>query len=625
MDVCKAGAALETLVHQFSDPLSFYRELIQNALDAGSVRVDVRLFQEGAATVVEVADQGEGMTAEILDTKLTRLFSSGKEGDLTRIGKFGIGFVSVFALGPKAVVVDTSRDGENWRVVFRQDRTFARMASEEALEGTRVRLYLEPPPENLEARSRQAIRFWCRHARGEIRFQGELLNEPFDVDSPCKVRRSRPGLELVAGYAADGRGLIGFHNGGLTLLESADQHAFPGVLVKVDSRYLEHTLTRDGIVQDEHFARLMDEVRSLVTDELPGRLLDLLAERPEDPALLRAAVGLFGPPYRRRWTAAELSHRDGQADGGDWVAVPGRHMAGHVCYGPYLAGLPHGVYTATFEIELEGREEAALLDVHDAAAGKVLASARVSAGTEFRLSFQAPAGASLEFRTWWHGGVPLRQRGVVLTGGERLDPQAPAKHGDRILFRTPAGEPVRLREVLDGKVLAAGQDGPLARALAGRGFLVVLAAPGTPAWELLETLLERRPVALESEWVLPEPLPEGEARPLLEAVGALLRREGARVSEVRLARLPGRTAGVVPRLGEPAAVAELDRLRTGLFASPSVVLVNPEDSLGGRLVTLSAREPELAAWLLAKALLRPEIADGSRLARRAWEDRCRTS
>ncbi|MGB1275507.1 MAG: hypothetical protein ACPG77_07140, partial [Nannocystaceae bacterium] len=33
--------ALDKLVNQFSDPLSFLRELIQNALDAGSREVDV--------------------------------------------------------------------------------------------------------------------------------------------------------------------------------------------------------------------------------------------------------------------------------------------------------------------------------------------------------------------------------------------------------------------------------------------------------------------------------------------------------------------------------------------------------------------------------------------------------
>ena len=40
--------ALDQLVHQFADPLSFYREVIQNALDAGSQEVEIYLIGAGA-------------------------------------------------------------------------------------------------------------------------------------------------------------------------------------------------------------------------------------------------------------------------------------------------------------------------------------------------------------------------------------------------------------------------------------------------------------------------------------------------------------------------------------------------------------------------------------------------
>ncbi|MEM7354409.1 MAG: ATP-binding protein, partial [Acidobacteriota bacterium] len=95
--------ALERLIHQFSDPLSFFRELIQNAIDAGTPEIDVAFsYQQGVMTI-SVDDYGEGMDRRIIDTKLTRLFSSGKEDDFTKIGRFGIGFVSVFAIHPDAV------------------------------------------------------------------------------------------------------------------------------------------------------------------------------------------------------------------------------------------------------------------------------------------------------------------------------------------------------------------------------------------------------------------------------------------------------------------------------------------------------------------------------------------
>jgi HSP90 family molecular chaperone len=112
-DISSVGDALEGLVHQFADPWAFLRELIQNAIDAGSGQIEVRIDHDAAkgTMTIEVVDSGEGMTREIIDTRLTRLFSSAKEGDYTKIGRFGIGFVSVFALDPEVVCVDTGRAG----------------------------------------------------------------------------------------------------------------------------------------------------------------------------------------------------------------------------------------------------------------------------------------------------------------------------------------------------------------------------------------------------------------------------------------------------------------------------------------------------------------------------------
>ena len=142
-DIASVGDALEGLVHQFADRWAFLRELVQNAIDAGTAEIDVRIDHDptrGQMTI-EVADHGEGMNREIIDTKLTRLFSSSKEGDYTKIGRFGIGFVSVFALDPDLVCVDTGRAGEWWRVLFRRDRTFERIRLHHPVEGTTVRLY----------------------------------------------------------------------------------------------------------------------------------------------------------------------------------------------------------------------------------------------------------------------------------------------------------------------------------------------------------------------------------------------------------------------------------------------------------------------------------------------------
>ena len=108
----------KNLVDQFSAPFTCLRELVQNAMDAGTEQIEIKTsyLSDPGGVVLELRDFGEGMNRDIIDGKLTRLFSSDKENDLTKIGKFGIGFVSVFSLKPELVIVDTGRDGEYWRL-----------------------------------------------------------------------------------------------------------------------------------------------------------------------------------------------------------------------------------------------------------------------------------------------------------------------------------------------------------------------------------------------------------------------------------------------------------------------------------------------------------------------------
>ena len=145
----EAGDTLENLVNQFTDPYACLRELIQNAMDAGSETVDVWFefnpYENGTKgiAIIHLDDTGEGMTRRIIDTKLTQLFSSAKEDDMTKVGKFGIGFVLVFALEPNAVIVDTGRDGEYWRLIFKENRKFDRILLDHPVEGTQIQIVKE--------------------------------------------------------------------------------------------------------------------------------------------------------------------------------------------------------------------------------------------------------------------------------------------------------------------------------------------------------------------------------------------------------------------------------------------------------------------------------------------------
>lgn len=309
--------ALEELVRQFADPLAFLRELVQNALDAGSNEVEVWTRFEPSPDeptvghmTLAVDDYGEGMDRTIIDTKLTRLFSSAKDGDLTRIGKFGIGFVSVFALEPDAVVVDTSRAGESWRLVFRPDRSFVRVARDQPVDGTRIQLIKQVSRttfDSLRTRARDTLRFWCRHISAPLTFDGEPLNVPFDLpEAVCTVRRVSDGIEAIVGYRSDLSPAFGFYNAGLTLLEGQDATFFPHVAFKLASRTLEHTLSRDNVIRDQHFDRGMQLVRDLVERELDHALLARLRTAPDDDAALAVLARLVRAGHALPGGAADL-------------------------------------------------------------------------------------------------------------------------------------------------------------------------------------------------------------------------------------------------------------------------------------------------------------------------------
>jgi molecular chaperone HtpG len=298
------GDIIAELVHQFSDRFAFYRELIQNSIDAGSMRIEVVLrHQPGSPkglTTARIADWGEGMDRTIIERYLLTKFRSSKEGDLTKIGKFGIGFLSVFAPAPDLVVVDTGRNGEDWRLLFHPDLTYELLRATEPCEGTAVTLHKAMTADEYEifaARSGEAVRRWCRHSEADVAFAAaapdgsppplaKRVREEFVVDSPLQAEYRDEHTWIVAGLTRREPPAVGFYNRGLTLLESREALE-PGVTFKVVSDHLEHTLTRDNVRRDRHFERILKRVSQLadgpLLDDLRGAL-ETAARRPEPGA-----------------------------------------------------------------------------------------------------------------------------------------------------------------------------------------------------------------------------------------------------------------------------------------------------------------------------------------------------
>lgn len=316
--------AFRTVVEQFKDPLAFLRELVQNALDAGSTVVDVEVRSDGDLVTFEVRDTGDGMDRAIIEGKLLRMFASDKEGDATKIGKFGIGFKSVFALRPEHVIVDTARGAEAWRVIIKDNGAWELFPLDEVLEGTRVRVLKREPDQAARARlvddSRATVLRWCRYVDAEVRFCGVPIRVPFALDAPVTVRvpLAAPGDELVVGLTAAPDAPWGFYNKGLTLLEGAGAHEglAPWLCFRVRDGALEHTLTRDNVIRDDAYHRVL----ALIDKTARGPLIDAALEAleqdgPERDAICRAAAlpaaaGLLHRPAAR---ARRQALRDARA------------------------------------------------------------------------------------------------------------------------------------------------------------------------------------------------------------------------------------------------------------------------------------------------------------------------
>ena len=303
--IAETAKALDQLVSQFAQPLAFLRELVQNSLDASTelIEVEVDYDHEAECCFVRVRDTGVGMDRDIIDRKLTRLFASTKENDLTKIGKFGIGFVSIFAIKPPLVVLETGRDGESWRLLFKPDRSFERRELKAPVEGTSVTVFV-PKKRNelaqLQKECRDTVAFWCRHSDVEIQFNGQPINEPFDLpEAPLFHRHQVEGTEVVVAPSAKEIGFHGYYNRGLTLLEG-EGSPLPHVSFKLRSRYLEHTLSRDNIIFDEHYEKAMAEVKVAAYSDLPEAILEKLSVQ-DDPALWAMAllVAKYPEPARQ--------------------------------------------------------------------------------------------------------------------------------------------------------------------------------------------------------------------------------------------------------------------------------------------------------------------------------------
>jgi hypothetical protein len=129
----------------------------------------------------------------------------------------------------------------------------------------------------LEKRALDVIKYWCRFARVPILIEGVDVRETFAVEAPVRVATDEEETTIVAGFVDHREAKVGYYNRGLTLLEAPNSR-WPHMTFRIDSRYLEHTLTRDRIRETEHWDRvvaMLDHVHDVL---LPQQFLKEIRE-----------------------------------------------------------------------------------------------------------------------------------------------------------------------------------------------------------------------------------------------------------------------------------------------------------------------------------------------------------
>jgi hypothetical protein len=300
------------MVRQFADVHAFVRELIQNGIDAGATAIEVTVERssDGIASV-RVADDGCGMTLDVMENALLVLFRSTKDNDASKIGKYGVGFMSVFAIEPSEVTVDSWRDGQSYRVRLFPDHSYEiEHATPRQGHGSTVMLSKSLAAEDFPGFGQKvtaSLQRWCRHAEVPIHLAitdasrdepvtRRQVNAPLEVRAVVSVRQKWDDMEIVVGPIA-GSGVLpdagngedaagpfaGFYNRGLTLYETTEPLApeLSQVRVKVQSRLLRHTLSRDDVRRDRAFLLALARAKELCATSLRDRAMTELAAAAE--------------------------------------------------------------------------------------------------------------------------------------------------------------------------------------------------------------------------------------------------------------------------------------------------------------------------------------------------------
>jgi|GEM_PF-3791307 len=184
---------------QFQEEAAYARELVANALDSDTDRVEVQIL-EG---IFDIEDYGTGMLPEEVEEFFLQLHSSKGADRKEKIGEHGIGVHSIFSQDPYLVEIETARNGVNTRFCILEDLSLRPLPSGHKKRGTKITIYKTKKAvkskglrEVKNSPEEKIIRYHCKFHPTLILINGREINR-------------RPELESSFSHMLDGEDLEG--------------------------------------------------------------------------------------------------------------------------------------------------------------------------------------------------------------------------------------------------------------------------------------------------------------------------------------------------------------------------------------------------------------------------------
>lgn len=261
---------VQELSKQFRDREDAFRELLQNSIDSDTPQIDV-YYQERPAERddhvkldIVFEDYGCGMNIFEREEYFRKLFKSSKEKNKRKIGKYGIGISSVFALDIEELYVEScgknrkTEEKESWMMYIKdiKDRPSYIINETDERKGTKVILTKTLKIDEVAAfkqKAKEKMKYYCKRSRTPIYVEKDFINEDFDIDSGIKSYKSYDRIEFV--LAVTDQPFYELHNNRL-LLEERWLNFFDrweNISALISSQDLKHTFSRDAVKRDKTF------------------------------------------------------------------------------------------------------------------------------------------------------------------------------------------------------------------------------------------------------------------------------------------------------------------------------------------------------------------------------------